>query len=81
MEKRSHTVPLRRPPGASLGITEADIRRLVVAFYSEACADERIGPGFEGRDFALDSTARRGVSLARTTKHGRSRYTSSARRS
>ena len=46
MDDRSHAVPLRSPPGATLGITEADIRRLVIAFYTDACADEQIGPIF-----------------------------------
>ncbi len=35
------------PPGVAAGVTEADIRRLVVAFYTAACADEMIGPIFE----------------------------------
>tara|TARA_Y100001933_G_C18917609_1_gene529568 strand:- start:426 stop:851 length:426 start_codon:yes stop_codon:yes gene_type:complete len=33
-------------PGVALGITESEIRRLVVAFYGEACEDAQIGPIF-----------------------------------
>ncbi len=49
MAEQVHALPLRgaeQPPVAH-GVTEGDIRRLVVSFYETACADELIGPIFQ----------------------------------